>query len=330
MVLPLIATGVGALGSFLGGKKQASAAQGAAQTAAEGARRARKEWEQQVDFGRKEGFQGYDDAYNLTDAGYDYANDRAVEGYDDAYGLLSSGTGGALNALAPQRWDATEQLYDDMDGGFQGYLGRMMDGFEESPGYQFRLNQGLAAAKGLADARGDLYSGNTMTALNDYAQGAASDEWARYWGQGEDVANRLYGMSGREMAQGSERAGIIGAGANALANNRFQRGTGLAGMALDETNALAGNRLSRGQFGYNSRVARGQGSVEGMTAQAGALANGQQQAGSIWANTLNNVGQQIGYGIGGMAGGGGYGAGATGGYRMPGPFNPRTGTLGGI
>lgn len=45
------------------------------------------------------------------------------------------------------------------------------------PGYQFRLEQGRKALEGSAAARGGLLSGNTLQGINDYAQGAASQEF---------------------------------------------------------------------------------------------------------------------------------------------------------
>lgn len=62
-------------------------------------------------------------------------------------------------------------------------------GFQASPGYQFRMDQGLKAIERSAAARGGLRSGATMKSLNDYAQGTASSEFENY-------ANRLAALAG--------------------------------------------------------------------------------------------------------------------------------------
>ena len=45
------------------------------------------------------------------------------------------------------------------------------------PSYAWRLNQGLSAVNSSQAAKGGYFGGNTATALNDYAQGAASTEY---------------------------------------------------------------------------------------------------------------------------------------------------------
>ena len=74
--------------------------------------------------------------------------------------------------------------------------------FVASPGYQFRMDQSLKAIERSAAARGGLRSGATMKALNDYAQGTASDEFARYTGQ----LGALAGI-GQSANQANQQAG---------------------------------------------------------------------------------------------------------------------------
>ena len=61
--------------------------------------------------------------------------------------------------------------------------------FYASPGYQFRLSEGMKAIERSAAARGGLRSGATMKAVGDYAQGQASQEYGNEW-------NRLAGLAG--------------------------------------------------------------------------------------------------------------------------------------
>ena len=79
--------------------------------------------------------------------------------------------------------------------------GQKYGGFQASPGYQYRLNQGLDAVQSSAAARGMLNSGATMNAVNAEAQGQASNEWNSY-------LDRLMGQSsnGQNAALGQTAA----------------------------------------------------------------------------------------------------------------------------
>lgn len=102
------------------------------------------------------------------------------------------------------------------------------DGFEASPGYQFRLQEGLKAIERSAAARGGLRSGATMKSLNNYAQGSASAEY-------ENFANRLAALAGigQNATAGSAQAGQnYGASATSTAAN-------LGNIALNAGNARA-------------------------------------------------------------------------------------------
>lgn len=55
-----------------------------------------------------------------------------------------------------------------------------LSGFEASPGYEFRLQEGLDAVEASAAQRFGLTSGATAKAMNDYAQGMASQEFNNF------------------------------------------------------------------------------------------------------------------------------------------------------
>src|SRR5579863_4685737 len=48
---------------------------------------------------------------------------------------------------------------------------------EQTPGYQFQLQQGENAMQNSAAAQGGLLSGRTLASLNNYAQGTASENY---------------------------------------------------------------------------------------------------------------------------------------------------------
>lgn len=88
--------------------------------------------------------------------------------------------------------------------------------FTGSPGYQFRLDEGLKAVNNNLAASGLLRSGSRAKALNDYAQGQASQEF-------NDQFNRLQALRGGSQAAVAGANGIAG-GALADANQSLLSG----------------------------------------------------------------------------------------------------------
>lgn len=79
--------------------------------------------------------------------------------------------------------------------------------FQAGPGYQFALDQGNQAALRGASAAGMLNSGNTLTALSQYGQGLANQEYGGW-------LDRLSGLS----SQGLQAASGQAQGYNNIAN----------------------------------------------------------------------------------------------------------------
>ena len=88
---------------------------------------------------------------------------------------------------------------------------------QNSPGYKFRLQQGLGGIENSASARGGLYSGATMKALNDYGSDYAANEYGNRY-------NQLANLSGTGQATG---AGLAAQGMN-YANNQGNLWTNMA------------------------------------------------------------------------------------------------------
>lgn len=207
------------------------------------------------------------------------AGDMRGRGYDEAGRTAGQGYDRALGALGTQRWDATNQLYDEhKPGGFERQQETLRRTFSTDPGYQFRMQQGTAAtARGL-NARGVSGGGNYDTALARYGQDYASNEYGNHVGryqqwQGQHNAN-LQQMAGAERSGASERAGL-----------HVNRG-----------NALA-------QYGIGGADAR----AEGVYGAGQARAQGQQNVANADASMWNNFGNALSYGGGRMNMGGGQG-----------------------
>jgi hypothetical protein len=97
-----------------------------------------------------------------------------------------------------------------------------------TPGYQFRLNQGLQGVERSAAARGGLTSGATLRALQRYGEGAAAQEFG-------DFANRLASLIGLGQTAATTAGGFgQQTGANIgqnLANIGASRGSSYANQA---------------------------------------------------------------------------------------------------
>ena len=108
------------------------------------------------------------------------------------------------------------------------------DGFQASPGYQFRLSEGLKAIERSASSNGTLRGGATMKAIGRYADGTASAEY-------ENFANRLAALAG---------VGQSATGSTAAAGQAFASGTSAnlnaAGAARASAYANTGNAINQG------------------------------------------------------------------------------------
>jgi hypothetical protein len=133
----------------------------------------------------------------------------------------------------------------------QDYLTRQFNAqdFQQNvdPGYAFRLQQGQLANQAMANKAGGLIGGNALQGLNEYNQGAASQEYAnafnRFQTQRGNIYNTLASIAGLgQTAQGQQ---------NQLAQNFANTQTGLitgAGAAQAAGQVGAANALG-GAFG---------------------------------------------------------------------------------
>ena len=149
--------------------------------------------------------------------------------------------------------------------------------FTESPGYQFRLDQGNQNILANQAATGNLASGRTLKALQDYGQDYASYEYDKFLSQyhqslsplqslagvGLSSAQSVGGMgiqTGMAMGQSAMSGAAIGAGAynnlagiygnlgNNLANNYMQQGSAIANNYMQQGNISAANKINQGNI----------------------------------------------------------------------------------
>lgn len=126
---------------------------------------------------------------------------------------------------------------------------------QQTPGYQFQLQQGLDAVQNSAAGRGGLLSGGTLAALNNYAQGTASTNYqntfnnslATYQQAYQQFLNNqqsTYSMLSGASGQGLQAAGgagnlISGIGGD-IASLLGQQGAARAGGTIGSANSITG------------------------------------------------------------------------------------------
>lgn len=151
---------------------------------------------------------------------------------------------------APWRAAGESALKDMQNPAFQRDFS--MQDFQQDPGYQFRMDQGQKALEASAAARGGLMGGNFGTALSQYGQNYASNEY-------QNAYNRFTNNQ----------------------SNRFNRLASIAGIGQTANGQTA-------QAGMNAANNAGEAMMGGANAMAGA----QIAQGQMWGNTLSSIGSQ--------------------------------------
>ena len=155
--------------------------------------------------------------------------------------FLEAGTG-ALNQLIPL---ASE------------YTPFGMAQFEQDPGYQFRLAEGMKALDRQAAARGGLISGGAMKAAQRYGQGLASQEY-------QNAFNRYQAERAARLQPLQSLAGVGQTTAQQI---------GAAGQQYGQagSNVLGQMATNVGNLGTSAAQARASGYVGGANALMGGL-----------------------------------------------------------
>jgi hypothetical protein len=133
------------------------------------------------------------------------------------------------------------------DGGAGSAAGGIGAGLENTPGYQFRLGEGLKALERSAAARGTLLTGGTLKGLQKYAQDVASTEYGNRVNQLQNLSQLGLGAAGTQANLGSNYAANAG---NLLSN-----------QATNQTNLITdrGNAQAAGTLGGANAINQGLG-----------------------------------------------------------------------
>jgi hypothetical protein len=182
--------------------------------------------------------------------------------------------------------DYTGEDYKN-DPGYTPFVNTLED-LQNTPGYQFRLQQGEQSLNNTAAAKGNLLSGAAAKEMQRYGQGFASTEYQSAWdraqsayqnavnryntnrqtkynmlaGQGQQGQNAAGTMATGQMAAGQNSAQIYGNTANNLANISTQNGQNQANMWGNVANSVTsgiGNAYTASQLWGNGTTQAGQG-----------------------------------------------------------------------
>lgn len=139
---------------------------------------------------------------------------------------------------------------------------------EQTPGYQFQLQQGEQALQQSAAARGNLLTGGTAEAVNNYAQGLASTNYQNVYNNALSTYGTNYNTYQQNQANQYNRLASLAGVGQTTAQTLGNLGQSTANSV---TNNELGTAQAIGQQGNNAAAANASGIVGGANAWSNAL-----------------------------------------------------------
>jgi len=219
-------------------------------------------------------------------------NDKSIAATLQGYGMAADATRYGADQAAQSAQDAIDAQMDMYNQTRQDQMPWMVAGkkalgtlegmvnagpgeFTESPGYQFRLDQGNQNILNAASATGGIDSGRTLKALTEYGQDYASNEYGNF-------LNQYYAS----LAPFQALSGVGMNGAQSVGSAGVQTGAGVAGTynALGQSQQLAAGQLA------SNYAAGGAAQASGYTDAGNAIANNAMGQANISATKSINQG----------------------------------------
>jgi len=148
---------------------------------------------------------------------------------------------GQLKALLGERQQSGGASSVPLTNPYEQRLQSLMsnpDEISNTNAYRFRFNEGQQALERSAAAKGMLRSGNTLAALTNYGQGAASQEY------GNEIS-RLGALTGQQNQYNLGRMGLANQEqSNAASDWQNRTGTALSALIAGNRDKLATNELA--------------------------------------------------------------------------------------
>jgi hypothetical protein len=160
--------------------------------------------------------------------------------------------------------------------------------FQQDPGYQFQLQQGLNSVQNSAAAGGSLLSGSTMQALQKYGTDLAAQDYNNAYqryvqGQnlGLNVNENAYNQFAKTSGLGMENAQNTYSAKNQQANQNFGRFNDMAQMGVGAGNQLSNLYNQQGQSLASSYLGTGNAQAQGTLAVGNSINKGLTSAGQF-------------------------------------------------
>jgi hypothetical protein len=129
-------------------------------------------------------------------------------------------------------------------------------GFTATPGYDFRMQQGMDAVQGSVAARQGLLSGAALKGVQEFGQNLGTQEYSNYLARLRDMAGFGQSAAAGQGATSQGYAGQMGqntvAGGNAMAQGIGAAGNASAAGTVGAFNAL-GQGVSQAVGGFQQR-----------------------------------------------------------------------------
>ncbi len=168
--------------------------------------------------------------------------------------------------------------------------GRMptLEELQLDPGYDFRKREGQQAIERSAAARGGVLGGGVLKDLTNYAQGAASQEYAnafdRFTKTTQNRFNNLFSVSGRGRDVSSEQGKNLIAGGQFGANLNVGSAEYAGDKNYDATRLASQNLIGTAQQG-------GEYDTQGANARASGIVGGTN---ALWGGINGGVNSAVG------------------------------------
>jgi hypothetical protein len=164
---------------------------------------------------------------------------------------------------------------------------------QNDPGYQFRLDQGMKALQNSAAAKGGLLSGNTATALNNWVQNDASNEYGNVYNRAFGEFQQRYNIYNQNQNTQYNRLAALSGTGQTTATTLGQQGQAAANN-ISGINLTAG--AQQGQDLQNAAAARASGYVGSANAYSGAVSGGTNSLIDLYLLSQMNKTPTPGYG----------------------------------
>ena len=160
---------------------------------------------------------------------------------------------------------------------------------QQSPGYQFQLQQGLNSIQNSAAAGGGALSGATMKAMQQYGTGLAAQDYQNMFsnymkqqGMGQEVQNQAYNQYAGQQKVGMENAQQTFEDQLNQQKQAYGMQEQLASYAQPSANAISNINTSLGAGLANSYIGTGQAQAQGINQIGANVQSGLTSLGQIY------------------------------------------------